>query len=159
MKTSIEMVKEFNDSFEIEYAKKPYSPTNEMLGKSKDLNFVIATMQTVGQTLNILAEGLKSQSVLKLQLLAEELAELADGVRNNDIVEIYDALVDLQYVLDGAFLYFGLADLKQAGLEEVHSSNMSKLDKDGKPLKQPSGRVMKSPEYRAPNLARLLLNE
>jgi predicted HAD superfamily Cof-like phosphohydrolase len=160
MKTSIDMVKEFNDSFEIEYPKSPTAEENlENLKHLKDLNFCTSTLETCGQTLNMIAANHKSQSVLRLQLITEEVAELSRAVIDKDIVAIYDALVDIQYVLDGAFLYFGLYDLKQKGLEEVHASNMSKLDKEGRPIKSSSGRVVKSPEYVAPNLAKFLKNE
>lgn len=157
MTDSIKLVEEFNDAFEINYKQVPTLEISEKTTKSKDLNFCIASLETCGQTLNIIASGLKpDESVLRLQLLTEELAELARGIQRRDLLEIYDALVDLQYVLDGTFLHFGLQDLKEAGLREVHRSNMSKLDKDGKPMKQPSGRVLKSPEYSPPDLKSIL---
>jgi len=59
-------------------------------------------------------------------LLAEELRELQDAVNNKDLVEVADALCDLQYVLSGAILEFGLGDKFKALFEEVQRSNMSK---------------------------------
>ena len=70
---------------------------------------------------------------LRINLIAEELEELKEALKNNDIVETLDALIDLQYVLDGAFLSFGLHDVKETAFAEVHRSNMSKLGEDGKP--------------------------
>lgn len=63
---------------------------------------------------------------LRINLLQEELNELAEAIHNNDIVEVADALTDLQYVLSGAVLAFGLQDRFAALFAEVQRSNMSK---------------------------------
>ena len=63
---------------------------------------------------------------LRVALIQEELNELEVGIRNNDIVEIADALCDIQYVLSGAVLEFGLGEKFVALFEEVQRSNMSK---------------------------------
>lgn len=94
---------------------------------------------------------------LRINLLAEELDELKEALQNDDPVETLDALIDLQYVLDGAFLSFGLQHVKQAAFEEVHRSNMSKLGKDGKPIRRPEdGKVMKGPNYFKPDIAQFI---
>jgi predicted HAD superfamily Cof-like phosphohydrolase len=63
---------------------------------------------------------------LRVSLIAEELKELEEGIANRDIVEIADALADIQYVLAGAILEFGLGDKFRALFDEVQRSNMSK---------------------------------
>jgi len=63
---------------------------------------------------------------LRLNLLQEELNELSAAIADEDMVEVADALADLQYVLSGAVLEFGLGDKFKALFEEVHRSNMSK---------------------------------
>lgn len=63
---------------------------------------------------------------LRVALIAEELKELEVAIRQKDIVEIADALSDIQYVLSGAILEFGLGDKFSALFEEVQRSNMSK---------------------------------
>ncbi|UJP65730.1 nucleoside triphosphate pyrophosphohydrolase family protein [Mongoliitalea daihaiensis] len=68
----------------------------------------------------------EKRAALRVSLLAEELKELEEGIQNKDIVEIADALCDLQYVLSGAILEFGLADKFKALFDEVQRSNMSK---------------------------------
>lgn len=68
----------------------------------------------------------ESRCKLRVALLAEELKELEVGIANGDIVEIADALCDLQYVLSGAILEFGLGGKFKALFEEVQRSNMSK---------------------------------
>ena len=63
---------------------------------------------------------------LRVELLAEELRELEEGIKDNDIVAVADALCDLQYVLSGAVLEFGLGEKFNTLFEEVQRSNMSK---------------------------------
>lgn len=63
---------------------------------------------------------------LRISLIAEELKELEEAIKDNDIVEVADALCDIQYVLSGAILEFGLADKFKALFDEVQRSNMSK---------------------------------
>jgi predicted HAD superfamily Cof-like phosphohydrolase len=97
-------------------------------------------------------------NALRINLIAEELEELQEALKNNDIVEVLDALIDLQYVLDGAFLSFGLHDVKGAAFAEVHSSNMSKLGEDGKPIRRESdGKVMKGPNYFTPDMKKFIV--
>lgn len=94
---------------------------------------------------------------LRINLIAEELDELKEALKNNDIVETLDALIDLQYVLDGAFLSFGLHDVKETAFAEVHRSNMSKLGEDGKPIRRESdGKVMKGPNYFVPDMSQFI---
>ena len=71
----------------------------------------------------------KERAQLRIELLAEELKELQEAVDDNNLVEIADALCDLQYVLAGAVLEFGLGEKFKALFDEVHRSNMSKACK------------------------------
>jgi len=66
---------------------------------------------------------------LRISLLEEELGELKEAIKNNDLVEIFDALADCQYVLTGAILEFGGKDKFDELFLEVHRSNMSKACK------------------------------
>ncbi|MES2517515.1 MAG: nucleoside triphosphate pyrophosphohydrolase family protein [Bacteroidota bacterium] len=63
---------------------------------------------------------------LRVSLIAEELRELQDAINDNDLVEIADALCDIQYVLSGAVLEFGLGEKFVDLFNEVQRSNMSK---------------------------------
>ena len=71
----------------------------------------------------------KERSQLRIDLIAEELKELQEAVNDANMVEIADALCDIQYVLSGAILEFGLADKFKALFDEVQRSNMSKACK------------------------------
>ena len=66
---------------------------------------------------------------LRVSLLQEELNELKEAIEDEDIVEVADALADIQYVLSGAILEFGLADKFADLFAEVQRSNMSKTCK------------------------------
>lgn len=68
----------------------------------------------------------ENRCTLRVALIAEELKELEAAIRDKDIVEVADALCDIQYVLSGAILEFGLADKFKDLFEEVQRSNMSK---------------------------------
>ena len=63
---------------------------------------------------------------LRVNLLQEELNELSQAIKDKDLVEIADALCDIQYVLSGAVLEFGLGDKFVELFNEVQRSNMSK---------------------------------
>ena len=72
----------------------------------------------------------KYSSELRIRLLQEELDELKQAVADNDLVEVADALIDLQYVLTGTALAFGITEERFDKLfREDHNSNMSKVDK------------------------------
>lgn len=68
----------------------------------------------------------KDRCELRVSLLQEELNELKEAIENDDLIEIADALADIQYVLSGAVLEFGLASKFKTLFDEVQRSNMSK---------------------------------
>ena len=80
---------------------------------------------------------------LRLDLIKEELSELTDAMKNKDLLEVADALTDILYVTYGAGHAFGI-NLDKC-FEEVQNSNMSKLGKDGKPIYNEKGKVLKGP--------------
>ena len=93
-------------------------------------------------------------SALRLDLIEEEVQELRDGLANKSMLEIADALTDILSVVYGAGHAFGL-DLDDC-FHEVHSSNMTKLGSDGRPLYREDGKVMKGPNYREPDLTKFV---
>lgn len=68
----------------------------------------------------------EERATLRVNLLTEELKELVAAIKDNDLVEIADAFCDLQYVLSGAILEFGMGEKFKSLFDEVHRSNMSK---------------------------------
>jgi len=91
---------------------------------------------------------------LRIDLIKEELDELTEAMKNKDLLEVADALTDILYVTYGAGHAFGI-DLDKC-FDEVQSSNMSKLDEDGKPIYNESGKVMKGPNYFKPDLSKFV---
>ena len=91
---------------------------------------------------------------LRLELIREELDELTQAMDNKDLLEVADALTDILYVTYGAGHAFGI-NLDKC-FEEVQNSNMSKLDNNGKPIYNESGKVMKGPNYFKPDLSKFL---
>ena len=91
---------------------------------------------------------------LRYDLIKEELDELSLAIKENDIIEVADALTDLLYVVYGAGHAFGI-DLDKC-FAEVQRSNLSKLNINGKPIYNENGKVMKGPNYSKPNLKQFL---
>tara|TARA_B100000989_G_scaffold148337_1_gene110538 strand:- start:284 stop:655 length:372 start_codon:yes stop_codon:yes gene_type:complete len=91
---------------------------------------------------------------LRIDLIKEELDELTKAMKNNDLLEVADALTDILYVTYGAGHAFGI-DLDKC-FEEVQNSNMSKLGESGKPIYNESGKVMKGPNYFKPDLSKFV---
>ena len=91
---------------------------------------------------------------LRLDLIKEELAELTEAMNNKDLLEVADALTDILNVTYGAGHAFGI-DLDKC-FDEVQNSNMSKLDENGNPIYNDSGKVMKGPNYFKPDLSKFV---
>ena len=91
---------------------------------------------------------------LRIDLIKEELDELNEAMKNKDLLEVADALTDILYVTYGAGHAFGI-DLDKC-FNEVQSSNMSKLDSNGKPIYNADGKVMKGPNYFKPDLSKFI---
>ena len=91
---------------------------------------------------------------LRIDLIKEELDEFTEAMKNKDLLEVADALTDILYVTYGAGHAFGI-DLDKC-FEEVQNSNMSKLDQNGEPIYNESGKVMKGPNYFKPDLSKFV---
>ena len=91
---------------------------------------------------------------LRYDLIKEELEELREAMDSKNIKEVADALTDSLYVTYGAGHAFGI-NLDKC-FEEVQNSNMSKLGKDGKPIYNDKGKVMKGPDYFKPDLGKFV---
>ena len=112
-------------------------------------------MQTFGQEVkNTPAFPNEKITKLRIRLIEEELSELKVAIEDRNMVEVADALTDILYVTYGAGHAFGI-NLDKC-FEEVQNSNMSKLDKHGKPIYDNNGKVMKGPNYFEPNIKKHL---
>ena len=112
-------------------------------------------MKTFGQEIKT-KPSLSNDKInkLRIDLIKEELEELTNAMNNKDLLEVADALTDILYVTYGAGHAFGI-DLDKC-FEEVQNSNMSKLDENGKPIYNETGKVMKGPNYFKPDLSKFV---
>ena len=112
-------------------------------------------MDTYGQEVKDKAEFSDAKTnKLRIDLIKEELEELTHAINDKNLLEVADALTDILYVTYGAGHAFGI-DLDKC-FDEVQNSNMSKLGKNGEPIYNESGKVMKGPNYFKPNLSKFL---
>ena len=120
------MLKEFHEAFDSSYHDKPNPNIPEKL------------------------------SQLRKKLIHEELAEVEEAMEEKDIKNIAKELADLLYVVFGMADVYGLGDKMDEIFTEVHRSNMSKLDENGKVLRREDGKVLKSQLYSPANLDKIL---
>ena len=105
---------------------------------------------------------------LRFELMKEENDEYMQAVIDKDVVEVADALGDQLYILIGTILSHGMQEVIVDVFNEIHRSNMSKLDENGKPIingqngvldiTRELGKVLKSPRYSKPNFDKILKN-
>ena len=122
----------------------------------------MSNFQKVGTFMKTFGQEVKSKpslstekiNKLRIDLIKEELEELTEAMNNKDLLEVADALTDILYVTYGAGHAFGI-DLDKC-FDEVQNSNMSKLDENGKPIYNDSGKVMKGPNYFKPDLSKFV---
>ena len=120
-----------------------------------NFNSVKKFMEVFGQEVKTKAE-FPSEKIIKLRynLIKEELDEFEEALKDQDLKEVADALTDILYVTYGAGHAFGI-DLDKC-FDEVQRSNMSKLDENGKPIYNETGKVMKGPNYFKPDLTKFV---
>ena len=122
MKRKIECVEEFHRIYKLGNSEKP-------IGKLKD--------------------GLEK---LRFDLMAEENGEYLEAAKKGNVVEVADALGDMLYILCGTIIEHGMQNVIDDVFEEIHRSNLSKLDENGDPIYREDGKVIKGPNYFPPNL-------
>jgi len=118
----IDSVKQFHDAFNIEVANSP------------KVNLSLEKIQ------------------LRFKLMQEENEEYLIAAKDNDIVEVADALGDMLYILCGTILTHGMQHKIEEVFDAIQQSNMSKLDVNGKPIYREDGKVLKGPNYFKPDI-------
>lgn len=93
---------------------------------------------------------------LRYNLIKEENEEYLDACKKGDIIEIADALGDQLYILFGTILKHGLEHKIEEVYDEIHRSNMSKLDENGQPIYREDGKILKSNLYFKPDIRKIL---
>lgn len=144
---SYERVKEFHETFGHPVGDKPEVPSDDR----QELRVALIFEEAIE-----LAEAMGFNA----QLVKNEVNNMLyyDGPveSHTDLVAVADALGDLDYVVNGAALEFGI-DLP-AVTAEVHRSNMTKLGPDGKPIYRADGKILKGEGYEPPNLEKVLFS-
>ena len=108
-------------------------------------------METFGQMVRTKPKFPNEKTMqLRYELIKEELNELEEAMKTKNLKEIADALTDILYITYGAGYAYGI-NLDKC-FKEVQRANMSKLGKNGKPIYNEKGKVMKGPNYLEPNL-------
>ncbi|MEX6627158.1 nucleoside triphosphate pyrophosphohydrolase family protein [Tenacibaculum pacificus] len=126
MKHKIKSVQEFHEAFKINIQNKPTIAISE------------------------------DRKKLRFELMKEENEEYLEAAKNNDLVEVADALGDMLYILCGTIIEHGMQDKIEEVFNEIQRSNMSKLGEDGKPIYREDGKVLKGPNYFKPNIKEIL---
>ncbi len=112
-------------------------------------------MKTFGQMIRTKPQFPDEKTMqLRFDLIKEELNELEFAMKTKNLKEVADALTDILYVTYGAGCAYGI-NLDKC-FKEVQRANMSKLSEDGKPIYNENGKVMKGPNYSAPNLKQFI---
>lgn len=95
------------------------------------------------------------QRNIRYKLMQEENNEYLWALNNNNDIEVADAIGDMLYILCGTIVEHGLEDKIEAIFNEIHSSNMSKLE-NGKVIRREDGKILKGKNYFKPNLKKIL---
>ena len=123
---NINKVKEFHDVFGLEYNVQPNASISKRIYE------------------------------LRHRLMQEENDEYLEACEKGDLNQIADALGDKMYILFGSIIAHGLQHKIEEIFLEIHRSNMSKLDDEGKPIYREDGKIMKSKNYFLPDLKKVL---
>lgn len=126
LKDKINRVKEFHDTFGLDYKTEPSSAVSERIVE------------------------------LRHRLMEEENDEYLEACREGNLTLIADALGDKMYILFGTIIAHGLQDKIEEVFDEIHRSNMSKLDENGKPIYREDGKILKSQKYFKPDIKSIL---
>lgn len=123
----------------------------------KQILQVVLFMSTFGQKIRNKPSLIPmDEALLRVKLLKEEVQELEDAIMAGDLVEIADALTDIDYLQKGSLASFGLIGCAEELFDEVQRSNMSKLTRDGEVLRREDGKILKSNEYSKPDLSSIV---
>ena len=100
---------------------------------------------------------IKSELIeLRHRLMLEENDEYLEACRKGDINLVADALGDQLYILFGTIITHGLQHKIEEVFDEIHRSNMSKLDDNRQPIYREDGKVLKSNNYFLPDIKSIL---
>lgn len=147
MRNSFERVEEFHRVFGHPVASTPVIPDDDRL--TLRLALILEEAIELADALGFATDDIKDSADYMLNKIGPRVYE--DDI---DIVAVADALGDLEYVVNGAALEYGI-DLPKV-VAEIHRSNMTKLGPDGKPIYREDGKILKGEGYETPDLEKVL---
>jgi len=148
-------VREFHDAFGVPVAENSRLPKATWDAERQDaLDDAIDALEALADQMREPTDDDGATRWLRIGLMAEEVAEYLTAEDAGSLVKIADALGDIGVITDGTALSYGipLDDVRR----EIHRSNMSKLDSNGKPVKRSDGKILKSERYSPPDIAGVL---
>lgn len=154
----VRMAAEFHDCYGCAHASQPGMPVLReqdvlvMEGVALYLATYAARLKELCAGANANGGAALGLLLVRIQGLVEETGELAEAFAEQDLAHALRELVDVSYFADGTYLTLGSGHLKLPAYREVHRANMSKLGTDGLPIISEAGRVVKGPNYRAPDV-------
>ena len=125
------------------------------------MNKQIEAVQLFHKTFNA-PVGVKPQLIkserfyLRSELMREENEEYLEACEEADLVEVADALGDMLYILCGTIIEHGMQHKIEEVFNEIHRSNMNKLDENGKPIFRTDGKILKGKDYSKPDIKNIL---
>lgn len=147
--------KEFNRALEVPVTGKVTSPRKGSEARL-EIGWCANALRTMGKCLLEIANRTKDPLCLRASLMTEELGETLEAALREDNEACLDGLCDMAQVMYGTALEWGFGDIMDDAEAETLASNLSKLGRDGKPIKSPGGRVLKGPDFRQPDYSKLL---
>lgn len=159
----VERVREFHEAFDCVITAEPWIPELSPADQSlltlhaKTLAAQAALLKAQAAEANGTGRTALGLLLIRLQLIVEEAGEVTEALVMGDLPHLLQEMSDLSYVVDGLYVTLGLGQVKVAADAELHGANMSKLGADGRPILSAAGRVEKGPNYRQPDMAKVLL--
>jgi len=156
-RTHLDDAAEFHQAFQIPIASRPGLPLADwganMLIAFDNACYALEQLAKEARQ-SIEYHGAEGCRHIRVGLMAEEVAEYLGAEYDSNLVEVADGLGDIGVIADGTALSYGipLDDVRR----EIHRSNMSKLDSNGKPIKRSDGKILKSERYSPPDIAAIL---
>ena len=110
----------------------------------------------LGNSKNPIGKLENEKEKLRFELMKEENEEYLEAAEKGNVIEIADAWGDMLYILCGTIIEHGMQNVIEEVFEEIHKSNLSKLDENGKPIYREDGKVIKGPNYFPPNIEKIM---
>lgn len=151
---SMGLVREFHEAFNLPIEKK--SITHASDGELQVLDAIALALKTYAKNLHTDNKEYRSLLIIRVQLMVEELGEVISAIVEGNVSNVLHELADLRYTVDGTADSLGFGNIFFEAVKLIHAANMSKLDKDGKPIIDESGRVVKSPQFKKADVSVLL---